>query len=134
MHPMEITDFDAGALSRRIHSRELSCREVMQAFLARIHKLNPTFNAIVNLASDDALLAQADAYDKELVAGMSRGWLHGIPVAIKDAADAYGFPTTKGCELLADHMPARDSVMTARMRAAGCIVIGKTTSPELGLG
>jgi amidase len=131
---MEITDLDASALSRKIHSHGLSCREVMQAFLARIHKLNPTFNAIVNMAPDDVLLAQADGYDRELAAGASRGWLHGIPVAIKDAADAMGFPSTKGCELLATHMPDRDSLMTARMKAAGCIVIGKTTSPELGLG
>src|SRR3569832_2114434 len=134
MMRMDITDFDASTLSRKIHARELSCREVMQAFLARIHRLNPTYNAIVNLAPDDALLAQADAHDKELAAGASRGWLHGIPVAIKDAADALGFPTTKGCELLADNMPERDSLMTARMRAAGCIVIGKPTSPALGLG
>lgn len=131
---MDITDFDASQLSARIHAKQLSCREVMQAFLARIHLLNPTFNAIVNLAPDDVLLAQADEADKALAAGTSRGWLHGIPVAIKDASDAVGFPTTKGCELLAHHMPARDSVMTARMKAAGCIVIGKTTTPELGLG
>jgi amidase len=131
---MEITDFDASALSRRIHGRELSCREVMQAFLGRIARLNPTFNAIVNLAPEDELLAQSDACDRELAAGASRGWLHGIPVAIKDASDAAGFPTTKGCELLAGHMPVSDSMMTARMRAAGCIVIGKTTTPELGLG
>src|SRR4051812_33424342 len=113
---MQITDFDAGTLSRAIHSRQISCRETMQAFLARIARLNPSFNAIVNLAPDDELLARADAYDKELAGGMSRGWLHGIPVAIKDASDAVGFPTTKGCELLADNHPERDSVMTARMR------------------
>jgi len=130
----DITDLGASALSRKIHSREISCRDTMAAFLARIHRLNPKFNAIVNLAADDVLLAQADAYDKELASGASRGWLHGIPVAIKDAADAVGFPSTKGCELLAKHMPARDSLMTARMKDAGCIVIGKTTTPELGLG
>jgi len=128
------TDPDASSLSRLIHSHELSCREVMQATLARIHERNPRFNAIVSLAPDDALLAQADAYDAELAQGRSRGWLHGIPVAIKDVADAVGFPSTKGCELLANNMPVRDSVMTARMKAAGCIVIGKTNVPELGLG
>src|SRR5438445_8376334 len=131
---MDITDLGASQLSSLIHDRKLSCREVMQAFLARIHKLNPTFNAIVNLAPDDALLAQADAADQEIAAKASRGWLHGIPVAIKDAADAAGFPTTKGCELLANHRPAHDGLMAARMKAAGCIVIGKTTTPELGLG
>jgi len=131
---MTITDLNASELSALIHERKLSCRETMQAFVGRIRELNPTFNAIVNLAPDDVLLAQADEADKELAAGRSRGWLHGIPIAIKDASDAVGFPCTKACELLANHMPARDSLMTQRMKAAGCIVIGKTTTPELGLG
>jgi len=125
---------DASPLSSLLQSRAISCRELMQATLARIHAVNPQFNAIVNLASDDVLLAQADNADKELQQGKSRGWLHGIPIAIKDAADAVGFPSTKGCSLLANNMPARDSLMTARMKAAGCIVIGKTNMPELGLG
>jgi amidase len=129
-----ITDHGASALSALIQARQLSCREVMQATLARIHALNPTYNAIVNLASDDALLAQADECDAELARGHSRGWLHGIPVAIKDVANAVGFPTTYGCELMAKNMPQRDSAITERMKAAGCIVIGKTNTPELGLG
>ena len=106
----------------------------MQATLARVHALNPTYNAIVNLAPDDALLAQADACDAELAQGRSRGWLHGIPVAIKDMLDAAGFPTTRGSPMLMDNRPARDGLMVSRMRAAGCIVIGKTNTPELGLG
>jgi amidase len=132
--PTDITDHDASALSRLIHAREVSCRETMQAYLARIHHLNPVLNALVNLAPDHALLAQADQCDAELARGTSRGWLHGIPQAIKDASDAAGFPTTKGCALLAGNLPAADSVMTARMKAAGCIVIAKTNMPELGLG
>lgn len=132
--PNEITDLDASALSASIHAREVSCREVMQAYLARLHEVNPRFNAIVQLAPDDGLLAQAQACDAELAQGRSRGWLHGIPQAIKIASDALGFASTRGCVLLADHMPERDSVMTQRMKAAGCIVIGKTNMPELGLG
>ncbi len=129
-----LTDHDASTLGPLLASREISCRELMRATLDRIHQLNPTYNAIVNLAPDEALLAQADEADKALRAGESRGWLHGIPVAIKDAADAAGFPTTKGSELLARQMPVRDSIMTSRMRAAGCVVIGKTNTPEMGLG
>jgi amidase len=125
---------DAAKLSRLIHARTVSCREVMQALLARIHAVNPIYNAIVNLAPEDALLARADAADAELARGASRGWLHGIPIAIKDAADAQGFPTTRGCELLARNMPVRDSVMVGRLRAAGAIVIAKTNIPEFGLG
>ena len=132
--PAHLNDQSAGALSSLIQSREVSCRAVMQAHLERIHQVNPAYNAIVNLASDEALLAQADACDTELAEGRSRGWLHGLPMAVKDIADAVGFPTTRGCSLLERNMPVRDSVMVARLKAAGAIVIGKTNTPELGLG
>lgn len=130
----ELTDHDASGLSRLIHAREVSCREVMQAFLARIAQCNAAFNAVIDQAGDEALLEQAEACDAELAAGRSRGWLHGIPIAIKDASDAVGFRTTKGCELLRNHKPVRDSVMVGRVKAAGAVVIGKTNVPELGLG
>jgi amidase len=129
-----ITDLDALTLSRAIHAREFSCREVMAAYLARIHRLNPVFNAIVNLAPDADLLAQADVCDAELAAGRSRGWMHGMPQAIKDTGNAAGFPTTQGCVLLKDAMAQEDGLMAARMRGAGCIVMGKTNMPEFGLG
>ena len=133
-----ITDLSADALSRAIHARELSCREVMQAYLLRIHRLNPRLNAIVSLAPDDGLLDQADARDADLAlaksAHGSRGWMHGMPQAIKDAAHAAGFPTTFGSPLLANAVAREDGLMASRMKAAGCIVIGKTNMPELGLG
>ena len=130
----DITDLDAHALGAAIHTRRVSCREVMQATLARVHALNPQANAIVNLAPDDLLLAQADERDAMLARGQSMGWLHGIPQAIKDAADVTGFPTTFGSPLWKDRRPADDGLMAARMKAAGCIVIGKTNLPEFGLG
>ena len=92
----EITGLDACALSRAIHAREFSCRDLMQATLARIHRLNPRFNAIVNLADDEALLRQADERDAQLARGQSMGWMHGMPHAIKDAANAVGFATSYG--------------------------------------
>jgi amidase len=134
MTPDDITSLSADALSRAIHARTISCREVMQAYLARIHAVNPRFNAIVSLAPEGDLIRQADERDAELARGQWRGWMHGMPQAIKDAAHAKGFPTTCGCTLLADAMAPQDGVMTARMKASGCIVIGKTNMPELGLG
>ena len=130
----DITDFNASELSKRIHQRQVSCTEVMLAYLKRIERLNPRFNAIVNLAPTDTLLAQARQCDDELACGQSRGWLHGIPQAIKDTGHAVGFPTTFGSTLLQAALPAKDSIMTERMKAAGAIVIGKTNMPELGLG
>ena len=129
-----ITDLNASQLSDKIHSRQLSCREVMQAYLQRIAELNPKYNAIVNLASPDALMAQALERDEDLSRGQSRGWLHGIPQAIKDTGHAMGFPSTLGSELLRQSMPARDSIIIERVKAAGAIVIGKTNMPEMGLG
>jgi len=129
-----ITDLDAHALSQAIHARAVSCREVMQAYLARIHRLNRRLNALVNLVPDEQALAEAERCDAELARGASRGWMHGMPQAIKDTGNALGFPTTFGSPLLANAMPAQDSVFVARMKAAGCIVIGKTNMPEFGLG
>ena len=83
-----ITDLDASQLSEAIHARQVSCTDVMQAYLARIDQLNPTYKAIVNLAPANTLLAQAHQCDQELARGHSRGWLHGIPQAIKDTGNA----------------------------------------------
>ncbi len=136
--PDDITALDACALSDAIHARRISCREVMQATLARIHRLNPTYNALVNLRPDDELLAEAEACDAELARGKSgqgsRGWMHGLPQAIKDLAHAEGLPTTLGSPLMTDFIAKEDGLMTARMKAAGAIVIGKTNVPEFGLG
>src|SRR5690606_17802372 len=100
----------------------------------RIGILNPRVNAIVSMHDPQALLAQADAHDAELAAGASRGWLHGLPVAIKALSDVAGPPTTKGSPILRDNIAAADGLMAARMRAAGAIIIGKTNTPEFGLG
>lgn len=130
----DLTTLSAEALSRAIHAREVSCREVMAAYLARIERLNPHFNAIVSLRDADALLREADARDAQLARGHSLGWMHGMPQAIKDLANATGLPTTLGSPLMRHFVPTQDGLMVARMKAAGCIVIGKTNVPEFGLG
>ncbi|MBS0444659.1 MAG: amidase [Proteobacteria bacterium] len=129
-----IVALTACALSDAIHARRVSCREVMTAYLARIDALNPACNAIVSLQPRETLLAQADARDADLAAGIDRGFLHGFPMAIKDIAATVGIPTTLGSPLLANYLPAEDGYMVARMKTAGGIVIGKTNTPEFGLG
>ena len=129
-----ITALDASALSDQIHRRQVSCLDVMHSYLERIARLNPLHNAIINMASTESLLSQARQCDEELSRGHSRGWMHGMPQAIKDTGDAMGFPSTRGSAVLKSTLPTRDSIMVARMKAAGCIVIGKTNMPELGLG
>lgn len=127
-------DLSAAALSTAIHERQLSCREVMAAHLDRIDERNPRHNAIVSLRDRESLMAEASHCDDELAAGLSRGWMHGLPVAVKDLAETKGLRTTSGSRLLADHVPDADCLMVQRMRGAGCIVIGKTNVPEFGLG
>ncbi len=62
------------------------------------------------------------------------GWLHGIPIAIKDLADAAGLPTSMGSPLFAGQVAESDDPVVARLRAAGAIIIGKTNTPEFGMG
>ena len=131
---MEITELSAADLSDSIHQRDVSCREVMHAYLDRIEQQNPAVNAIVSLRDGDELLADAAECDEQIGNGESRGWMHGIPQAIKDLAPAKGLPMTMGSRLLEHFVPDFDCLMVSRMKAAGCIVIGKTNVPEFGLG
>lgn len=131
---MSIVELSADSLSCAIHARDVSCREVMQAYLHRIEELNSSYLAIVSLQSSDLLLRQADLRDAQLVRGESMGWMHGMPQAIKDLANTAGIPTTLGSPLMRNFVPQEDGLMVQRMKAAGCIVIGKTNTPEFGLG
>lgn len=131
---MDITDLAATPLAKAILAREVSCREVMAAYLARIAAVNPRLNAIVSLREAELLLSEADAADLELARGEHRGFLHGMPLAIKDAAPVAGLPYTLGSPLLRDNMPREDGLMAHRLRRAGGIMIGKTNTPEFGLG
>ncbi|MFG6179237.1 amidase [Halomonas sp. THAF12] len=130
----EIVQWDALSLSRAIHAREVSCREVMSSYLAHIEACNPRVNALVSLQDGERLMAEADERDRELARGVSRGWLHGIPQAIKDLSATAGIRTTLGSPLFADQVPTRDGIMVERIKRAGAIVIGKTNTPEFGLG
>jgi amidase len=134
MHFDELTALDACALSQAIARREVSAREVMRAYLTRIDALNPKVNALVGLLPHEGLLAQADERDAMLAQGRSMGWMHGFPMAIKELSAVAGLPLSEGSPLLAGQIAAHDSLMVARMRAAGGIVMGKSNVPEFGLG
>jgi len=129
-----IVELDADALSRAIHAQQVSCREVMQAYLAQIERFNPQANALVSLRPAEELLAEADACDRQLDQGQSRGWMHGMPQAIKDLAATAGLRTTMGSPLFAEQVLQQDAISVARVRDGGAIIIGKTNVPEFGLG
>ncbi|RJL01868.1 amidase family protein, partial [Paracoccus siganidrum] len=124
------TGSSAAALSRAMAAGRITAEAVMAAHLDRIEALNPRLNAIVSLRPRDQLMAEARAADR----GSRKGWLHGLPVAVKDLAAVAGLRTTWGSTIFRDHVPAADDVVVARMRAAGTIFIGKTNTPEWGLG
>lgn len=127
---MDTLNKDARTLSTEIARGKLSAQDLMQATLDRIEAVNGDVNAIVSLRDADTLMAEARAAD----ASAPKGWLHGIPIAIKDLANAQGLPTSMGSPLFAGQIAAQDDLMVARLRAAGALIIGKTNTPEFGLG
>ena len=129
-----ITAMGAVDLAAAIRGRVVSCVEVMRAYLERIHRINPQVNAIVGLRDDAALLQEAEAADAVLARGEAVGPLHGFPLAVKDLDPVRGLRFTQGSPIFADRVADTDSIMVARLRAAGAIFIGKTNIPEFGLG
>ncbi|HEY5209264.1 MAG TPA: amidase [Stellaceae bacterium] len=134
MTETDITALDAVALSDVIHRRALSCVEVMGAYLDRIERLNPAVNAIVSLRDRAPLLAEARTHDEQVARGEPLGPLHGFPQAVKDLELTRGIRTTFGSTLFRDFVPDQDSLQVGRLKRAGAIVIGKTNTPEFGLG
>jgi len=130
----EILAHDAFDQAAALEACEISVEELMRATLAQVYRLNGQANAIVSLRDEGALIAEAREADAALRAGGRKGWLHGLPVAIKDLADAAGLPTSKGSPVLAGQVATQNSLHVARIKAAGAIVIGKTNTPEFGLG
>src|SRR6266849_8229261 len=132
-------DSDVCFLSARqmadlIRQKKLSAREVMQAHLQQIQRVNPKVNAIVTLVPQDQLLAQALAADEAIAKSNIKGPLHGLPVGVKDLHPTKGIRTTYGSPLHKDDIPKIDCLVVERERNAGAILIGKTNVPEWGLG
>jgi amidase len=124
---------DALALSRAIAAKQVTCREVMAAFVDHIERFNAKVNAIVSLQPRHMLLQQAEERDRELAHGQRRGWMHGFPHAVKDLAPTRGIRTTWGSPLL-DTVPVEDAIFVERIRNSGAIIIGKTNVSEFGMG
>lgn len=121
---------DAVEILALLASRQLSAADLMQATLARIAAVNGAVNALVSLCEPDDLMAEARACD----ATPRPGPLAGLPMAVKDLVATAGIRSTWGSPLFAGHIPSRDDLLAARLRAAGAILIGKTNVPEFGLG
>jgi aspartyl-tRNA(Asn)/glutamyl-tRNA(Gln) amidotransferase subunit A len=118
----------AAALIRR---RELSPLELTRAVLRAVTREQPRLNAFVTVLEEEAL-AEARRAEEAVMAGAPLGPLHGVPVHVKDQVDTAGIRTTHGSAIFADNVPARDDITVTRLRAAGAILVGKTTLPEFG--
>jgi aspartyl-tRNA(Asn)/glutamyl-tRNA(Gln) amidotransferase subunit A len=126
----EIADLSATELCDAIRAKQVSPVEAVDAALARIDARRE-LNAFMAVCADRAR-KEAKAAEQLLAAGKPLPPLHGVPFSVKDLTDTEGVVTTQGSALFADRVPARDAVSVARMRAAGAILIGKTTTPEFG--
>jgi aspartyl-tRNA(Asn)/glutamyl-tRNA(Gln) amidotransferase subunit A len=122
---------DALTLARRIRTKEISPVAVVDAVLQRIEALQPTVNAFITVTADEAREAARRA-EAAVMRGESLGPLHGVPFSAKDLLFTAGIRTTMGSLIFADQVPAEDAVPVRRLREAGGILIGKTTTPEFG--
>lgn len=132
--PSDITAMPGHALAGAIRARKVSAVEAMQAYLDRIARRNPAVNAIVALQDGGALLKQAADMDAAVRAGRPLGPLHGLPHAVKDLTPVAGLPFTQGSPIFRDRVATTDGLMVERLRRAGVVFIGKTNTPEFGLG
>lgn len=122
-------------LAQGIRAREFSAVEVMRSHLERIEAVNPVIRAVVSQRASAELMSEATMADAAVARGDELGPLHGLPTAVKDLMDVAGLPTTHGSAAHANAAPAKhDSVLAVRLRRAGAIIIGKTNTPEHGLG
>ncbi len=110
--------------ARSIAARKLSPVELTEACLRRIEMFNPQLDAWITILRRQAL-EQARVLEKEQAAGALRGPLHGIPIGLKDNIETAGVRTTAASKTLAGYVPAQDAEVTARLKAAGAVIVGK---------
>jgi len=118
-------------LRGRINAKEISPVEVTKAVLARAERLQPELNCFITLCGEQAL-AEAKESERRIMGGKPLRMLEGIPFTVKDIVNTKGVRTTFGAVPYANNVPDHDAVAVARLRAAGGILIGKTTTPEFG--
>jgi aspartyl-tRNA(Asn)/glutamyl-tRNA(Gln) amidotransferase subunit A len=119
--------------SKRMRAKQVTSVELTQAYLDRIKIYNPKLNAFITVMYEDAM-AQAKAMDAEARAGKYRGPLHGLPIVLKDNIDTAGTRTTAASEIFDDRIPDADAFVTAKLKAAGVVILGKANLHEFAMG
>ncbi|GIU83149.1 MAG: hypothetical protein KatS3mg006_2213 [Pyrinomonadaceae bacterium] len=118
------------ALAGAIRKKQVSATEVMEAHLAHIAKHNPVLNAIVTLDAEGAR-QRAQVTDAALARGKTWDPLHEVPLTLKDGHSVAEMRTTAGFKPLAEYIPPKDGTITARLKSASAIILGKTNVPVL---
>lgn len=121
------------ALAPQVACGAVAAEKLTERCLDRIAALNPTLNAFITVTADEALAAARQA-DRDIAAGRYRGALHGLPISLKDLIDQAGVPTTAASRVRRNHRAVRDAPVTARLRQAGAVLVGKTNLHEFAFG
>ncbi len=131
---IDLTTMTARKIAEAVRRRELTAVAVAQAALERIARLNDTLHAFITVTRAEAMAA-AEQVDRQVAAGRGDALpLAGVPMAIKDSFWTRGVRTTGGTKILTDFVPAEDATAVARLRAAGCVLVGKTAMHEMAYG
>src|SRR5947199_7277561 len=133
MPEMDVAFLTIAELNRLYRQRELSPVEVTKALLARIAAHDGNLHSFLRL-TEEVALAEAEAAERELMAGQVRGPLHGIPYALKDIVETAGIPTTGHSKLRQDYVPSEDAELLNRLKAGGGILMGKLATWEFARG
>ena len=121
------------ALAHALRSGRITARSLLDDTLERLHDTQPDLNAFITVFEDEAR-RDAERRDAELLAGRDRGWLHGLPISLKDLIDVDGVATTAASELRRDHRATLDAACVTALRDAGAVLIGKTNLHEFAFG
>src|SRR5688500_5371760 len=133
MNPTDLCYTPATEIARLIRSKALSPVEVARAVLERVERVNPALNAYCTLTGDLAM-DTARAAERAVMQGEQLGRLHGVPYSVKDLNFTKGVRTMGGSFIFEHRVPDTDAPLVRRLKAAGGVMVGKTTSPELGGG
>ena len=130
---MSIVSMTLTELSEAMKRGELSSRDITEAYIARIHKVEDRIGGYITVDEEGAL-RQADEADRARASGEKLSPLHGIPVAVKDNICVEGLPTTCASKMLENFVPPYSAAAWEKLRAAGCVLLGKTNLDEFAMG
>jgi Asp-tRNA(Asn)/Glu-tRNA(Gln) amidotransferase A subunit family amidase len=131
MSKEQICFMSAQEMGEKIKTQELSSLEITETIIERIEKINPIINAYCTPTFDLAR-EMAKKADKVVKQGEKLGFLHGIPTSIKDLVPIKGVRTTFGSKIYENYVPDEDAIIVKRLKDAGCVILGKTNTPEFG--